>query len=183
MPAPSSRTRHAGCCADGPGASAQQPACVRGFLPARNVAPTPRTDYEVDPQSLFRALSWEDEGDELIAIFHSHPASPSYPSMIDVARAHYPDSVYLILSLANPESPVLKGFRILPETIFPRQRARALRKGIPFQQVRPGLWAYRIPPDSADAGKGDEDFYLVFDQPDGPIRLMLVRPVDILLQL
>jgi proteasome lid subunit RPN8/RPN11 len=127
---------------------------VMGFLPARNVSATPRTDYEVDPETLLRALSWEDEGDELIAIFHSHPASPPYPSLIDVARAHYPDSVYLILSLQRPDAPELRGYHIRPETIWRGPQADALRQQLPFLQVRPGLWAHRLTADEAAAMTG-----------------------------
>ncbi|HEY80458.1 MAG TPA: M67 family metallopeptidase [Caldilineae bacterium] len=151
---------------------------VSGFLPARNIAPTPRSDYEVDPESLLQALSWEDEGDELIAIFHSHPTSPPYPSFVDAAKAFYPDSVYLILSLQQPRHPELKGFHLRSEAAFTRTQARAMRQGIPFVQVRPGLWAYRIPSEGGDEGRG-EDVCLVYDREDGPMRLIHIQPVSI----
>ena len=161
---------------------------VTGFLPARNVSPTPRSDYEVDAETLLRALSWEDEGDDLIAIFHSHPASPAYPSLIDAAKAFYPDSVYLILSLRDPGVPELKGYFLRPEAIFRGEQAAILRREIPFQQARPGLWGYRLAstepktPLLAPRARPEADLYLVYDRPDGPIRLIAVQPVDILLR-
>ena len=161
---------------------------VTGFLPARNVSPTPRSDYEVDAETLLRALSWEDEGDELIAIFHSHPTSPAFPSLIDAARAFYPDSVYLILSLQRPHDPELKGYFLRPEAIFRGEQADALRQETPFLQVRPGLWGYRLtsskePPSLPRLRtRADADLFLVYDRPTGPIRLITVQPVEILLQ-
>lgn len=82
------------------------------FLPARNVAPDPRCNYEIDPQALLNWLDWEAVGDELIALYHSHPASVAYPSAADIACAVYPDAVYLICSLAQPGQPVLRGYRL-----------------------------------------------------------------------
>ena len=47
----------------------------------------------------------------MLAIYHSHTASPAYPSQTDINLATYPDSIYLIVSLAEGEQP-LRGFRI-----------------------------------------------------------------------
>ncbi len=158
------------------------------FLPAQNVSPTPRTDYEVDAATLLRALDWEDEGDELIAIFHSHPVSPAYPSMVDVAKATYPDSVYLILSLQRPTDPELKGYRLQPEVILHGEEAASLRTQLPFIQVRPGLWGFRLATSEKTSNfremvaRPEADMYLVYDHPQGPIRLVAIHPVEILLQ-
>ena len=67
-------------------------------------------NYEVDPSALLVQFAWEDEGDTLAAIYHSHPASPAYPSASDAYNAHYPESVYLICSLQDDDHPVLNGF-------------------------------------------------------------------------
>ena len=53
----------------------------------------------------------DDEGMELLAIFHSHVASPAHPSPTDIREAHYPGTVYLIVSLETDE-PSAKGFLI-----------------------------------------------------------------------
>jgi sulfite reductase (ferredoxin) len=50
-------------------------------------------------------------GHEILAIFHSHPATPARPSEEDIRLAATPGVVYLILSLAGAE-PLLKGFWI-----------------------------------------------------------------------
>jgi [CysO sulfur-carrier protein]-S-L-cysteine hydrolase len=69
--------------------------------------------YTLDPNDLFRITFREipDREEEMVAIYHSHTASPAYPSQTDINLATYPDTVYLILSLADGEQP-LRGFRI-----------------------------------------------------------------------
>lgn len=79
----------------------------------RNVSPTPTVAYELDIETLARQVRFGDDGLTLAAIYHSHPAGPEVPSESDVSRAFYPDSVYLICSLAEPARPILRGFRIV----------------------------------------------------------------------
>jgi [CysO sulfur-carrier protein]-S-L-cysteine hydrolase len=69
--------------------------------------------YTLDPNDLFRITFREipANDEEMLAIYHSHTASPAYPSQTDINLATYPDAVYLILSLAEDEEP-LRGFRI-----------------------------------------------------------------------
>lgn len=50
--------------------------------------------------------------EELAAIFHSHVASPAYPSSHDVEMAFYPEVSYLIVSLRDKDSPELRSFKI-----------------------------------------------------------------------
>ncbi len=78
----------------------------------RNLSPTPVVAYELDPETLARMIDFEDAGLETVAIYHSHPRGPEIPSPTDIACATYPDSIYLIVSLAAPERPVLRGFRL-----------------------------------------------------------------------
>jgi [CysO sulfur-carrier protein]-S-L-cysteine hydrolase len=68
--------------------------------------------YEMDPQGQYDALkSIEDGGGELLAIYHSHTKSAAYPSQTDVNQAvAWPDQVYLIVSLADPERPEVKAY-------------------------------------------------------------------------
>jgi proteasome lid subunit RPN8/RPN11 len=72
------------------------------------------TRYLFDDEEFFR-LYWEIEnrGDSLVAVYHSHPATEAYPSRTDVEFAYWPEAVYLICSLQDPESPVIRGFRIV----------------------------------------------------------------------
>jgi proteasome lid subunit RPN8/RPN11 len=83
------------------------------LYPGRNVSPTPLVAYELDVETLAQQIAFADDGLELVAIYHSHPHGPETPSPTDIARAWYPEAVYLIVSLADPGRPVLRGFRIV----------------------------------------------------------------------
>jgi [CysO sulfur-carrier protein]-S-L-cysteine hydrolase len=74
--------------------------------------------YTLDPNDLFRITFREipERDEEMLAIYHSHTASPAYPSQTDINLATYPDAIYLILSLADGEAP-LRGFRIEGEKV------------------------------------------------------------------
>jgi len=70
--------------------------------------------YRLDPEEQCRAMmDIEAKGWDIVAIYHSHVASPAYPSATDVEMAYYPDSLYLIVSLANWKQPILRAFRIV----------------------------------------------------------------------
>lgn len=82
------------------------------FYPARNADRSP-VRYTVDPEDQLRIFTVMDErGEELWAIFHSHPHSPAYPSATDVRYAYYPEAYYLIASPAA-DPPELRAFRIV----------------------------------------------------------------------
>lgn len=68
--------------------------------------------YEMDPQGQYDALkSIEDGGGDLLAIYHSHTKSAAYPSQTDVNQAvAWPEQIYVIVSLAEPESPEVKAY-------------------------------------------------------------------------
>jgi [CysO sulfur-carrier protein]-S-L-cysteine hydrolase len=64
-----------------------------------------------NPLPLLNAI--EDAGEELVAIYHSHTRSEAYPSQTDVNLARFwPDPLWLICSLADPDRPVVRGFEI-----------------------------------------------------------------------
>ena len=70
--------------------------------------------YEMDPLQQIRAMiDLEAAGDDLLAIFHSHPAGPARPSPTDVAQAHYPDALQVIISLADLAQPSVRAFTIV----------------------------------------------------------------------
>lgn len=63
--------------------------------------------YRIDPGEQFRTMKeMRQEGLDMVAIYHSHPASPAYPSATDVKFAVYEDPAYVIVSLANNETAV-----------------------------------------------------------------------------
>ena len=78
-----------------------------------NRAANPRITYEASPEELFAAQrQMRDRGEQLLAIYHSHPrASDPLPSDTDVRLAYYPAALYLIVGLAAAQ-PVLRAFRL-----------------------------------------------------------------------
>jgi proteasome lid subunit RPN8/RPN11 len=79
----------------------------------RNIAANPLVTYEAAPEDLFAAQrQMRARGEELTAIYHSHPrAKNPEPSPTDVRLAYYPSAVYLIVGLGNAE-PCVRAFRI-----------------------------------------------------------------------
>ena len=82
---------------------------VECVLPVPNVLRSPVT-YRMDGQEFADAMIAC--GFEPLAIYHSHPAGPPVPSPTDIAQAFYPDSIYIIISLAQ-EPPSVRAFRIV----------------------------------------------------------------------
>jgi proteasome lid subunit RPN8/RPN11 len=80
---------------------------------AKNVAADPLVTYEAAAEDLFAAQrAMRERGEQLLAIYHSHPrAHNPEPSPTDVRLAYYPSAVYLIAGLGNNE-PCLRAFRI-----------------------------------------------------------------------
>ena len=80
---------------------------------AENVAEKPVVTYNFSPKDQYRIFKDIDEREEeMVAIYHSHPASPAFPSATDLRLAFYPEASYIILSLAWPEQPVVRAFRL-----------------------------------------------------------------------
>lgn len=74
--------------------------------------------YRIDDMDLYRLYTDLDaKGDEIAVIYHSHPVSVAYPSSRDVEYAAWSDPVYVICSLEDQESPVLRAFRIVDDLI------------------------------------------------------------------
>lgn len=60
--------------------------------------------YSMDSKELLMAYNEiDDNGWEIQVIYHSHTHSKAYPSDTDVRLATWSDSLYLLLSLAEPD--------------------------------------------------------------------------------
>ena len=80
---------------------------------ARNAEASPYR-YSVEPKDLFRIhRECEDSGLDFLVLYHSHTASPAYPSPTDVRLAYWPECFYAVISLQDPQNPVVRTFRIL----------------------------------------------------------------------
>ena len=86
---------------------------AKSIYSLRNLAADKIVSYEAAPKDLFAAQrQMRDRGEELLAIYHSHPRSAEpTPSETDVRLAYYPQAVYFIIGLAGPQ-PVARAFRI-----------------------------------------------------------------------
>jgi [CysO sulfur-carrier protein]-S-L-cysteine hydrolase len=82
-----------------------------------NSEPSP-VSYFMEPKEQFRVMKeLRQEGLAMVAIFHSHPQSPAYPSVKDVSLAFYPEALYVIVGLMNREAPAIKAYAIIDGTI------------------------------------------------------------------
>ena len=69
--------------------------------------------FSFDPAEQFQVFrAARAHGLEIIANYHSHPETPSRPSVEDIRLAYDPNILYLIVSLAA-EMTVMKAFRIV----------------------------------------------------------------------
>ena len=88
------------------------------LIPITNIASS-ASQFEMDPAELINNLrDLRHAGEELVAIYHSHPHGPARPSAIDVRRAYNPEAAHLIVSLADPECPQVAAFRIVDEQVL-----------------------------------------------------------------
>lgn len=86
---------------------------ARHLYAIENIRQSP-TRFEMDPLQQVKAmLDMEARGWSLLAIYHSHPQGPETPSATDVARAYYPETVQLIVSLRHRTQPVVRAFTIV----------------------------------------------------------------------
>ncbi|WP_217914601.1 Mov34/MPN/PAD-1 family protein [Miltoncostaea marina] len=69
--------------------------------------------YVMDGREQLRIMdAIDDAGEDLIAIYHSHTRSAAYPSRTDVELAFFPDTLYLIVSIADRDAPDIRAFRL-----------------------------------------------------------------------
>ncbi len=94
------------------------------YEPARNMAASPYL-YDLHPDDLLRlTIATEDADEAFWAIVHSHTHTPARPSPTDIRQAVYPDSLYMLVSLAAEEadptsgSPSLRAWRIVDGAVF-----------------------------------------------------------------
>lgn len=70
--------------------------------------------FGVHSDDLFRITQKEmpARGEELVAIYHSHTKSRAYPSQTDLNEAQnsWPDAIWVIVSLEDPDAPDVKGY-------------------------------------------------------------------------
>lgn len=81
------------------------------WFPVRNAARSARR-YVVDAADHLKAdRQAEQEGREIVGVFHSHTHTDAYPSPTDIAEAPDPGWHYVVVSLRG-EVPSIRSFRI-----------------------------------------------------------------------
>jgi proteasome lid subunit RPN8/RPN11 len=90
------------------------------FIPVTNIASDPARQFEMEPAELIHSLrELRTSGEQLIAVYHSHPNGPARPSKTDIDRAYYPEAAQIIVSMADPELPRVEAFRIIDGEALP----------------------------------------------------------------
>ena len=82
-----------------------------------NLAASPYR-FDIDGRELIPLVFGEDDGDELLAIYHSHTRSAPYPSQTDVNfAAHWPGVEWLIVGVSKNAAPDVRSYIIENGTI------------------------------------------------------------------
>ena len=85
--------------------------------PIKNSAEHPQQRFLLDAGQQISAMAKMRElGEDLFAIYHSHPTAPALPSTHDLELAAYPDALYLIISLNTKGILEMRGFKIDQKT-------------------------------------------------------------------
>lgn len=81
--------------------------------PIDNVSPQPQNHFQLDEKQQISALKiMRENGEELFAIYHSHPSAPACPSSLDLEMANYENALYFIISLNVKGILELRAFQI-----------------------------------------------------------------------
>jgi proteasome lid subunit RPN8/RPN11 len=73
------------------------------ILPVTNQLHSP-VRFQMEPQQQLKAMMWIDEnGLEILAIYHSHPSGPAMPSPTDIAEFYFPEAFCMIVSPGGVE--------------------------------------------------------------------------------
>src|SRR3989338_377200 len=78
-----------------------------------NIDKNPSTYFMDAKEQLLVMKEIRNLGSEMVGIYHSHIASPAYPSGHDVEMAFYPEASYVIVSLADKNKPAVRSFKIV----------------------------------------------------------------------
>lgn len=69
--------------------------------------------FMMEPKEQFTVVKdIRSAGLKMLAIYHSHPATPARPSAEDIRLALTPDVIYVIVSLQDAKCPNVKGFLV-----------------------------------------------------------------------
>jgi proteasome lid subunit RPN8/RPN11 len=85
---------------------------ITARYPTANAASIKGAQYVIDPKDVLRISQVIDDDDqEMLGIYHSHPFTRAYPSATDLAQA-WEGLLYVIVSLTDFRAPVVKAFTV-----------------------------------------------------------------------
>ncbi|OLB98718.1 MAG: hypothetical protein AUH35_03775 [Nitrospirae bacterium 13_1_40CM_62_7] len=90
----------------------------------RHLPETTRAEvaYFMDPKEMLAAFKdMRQRQLDLIVIYHSHTASPAYPSTTDIGLAYYPEAAYMIISLERKSKPDIRAYWIRDRQVVPAE--------------------------------------------------------------
>ncbi|MDX2145309.1 MAG: M67 family metallopeptidase [Rhodospirillaceae bacterium] len=94
---------------------------VTRAVPTANIAAEPTRRFEIDPQRQFDLLrAVRGTAEEVIGHYHSHPGAAPEPSAHDLAMAHDPEAVWVIVSPDRPAETMAAYRRADPARGFTR---------------------------------------------------------------
>lgn len=94
-------------------------------VPVRNASGDVQRLFDMDERELISAVKGiRERGEELYAIYHSHPDAAPVPSTADVERAGYPEKLHLIISLQTKGVLQMCGWR------YRKGKAEAVEVGV-----------------------------------------------------
>ncbi|HCT98734.1 MAG TPA: hypothetical protein DF614_01240 [Methylococcaceae bacterium] len=81
--------------------------------PIKNIASNPATAFLFDPAEHISTMkTLRERGEEILAIYHSHPSAPATPSALDVANVADENVLHFIISLSTKGILELRAFNI-----------------------------------------------------------------------
>jgi len=81
--------------------------------PVNNIAELPQQRFLLDGKQQIAAMAkMRESGEQLFAIYHSHPTTSAAPSQTDLEMAAYPEALYLIVSLNTKGVLEMRGYRL-----------------------------------------------------------------------
>jgi proteasome lid subunit RPN8/RPN11 len=91
---------------------------VQCCYPVKNSDSNPQCKFTLDVAEQIRVFKiLREKGEQLFAIYHSHPHSEAYPSATDLALVNYPKVLYLIISLSTKGVLELRGFNLVNDQV------------------------------------------------------------------
>ncbi len=90
---------------------------IERVIPMASTHPSPDA-YSMSPEEQVQIYTeMEQQGEQLLGIYHSHPQGPASPSSTDIRLAFHPDVLYFIIILKDKKNPEVRAFRIISQEV------------------------------------------------------------------